>query len=145
FRAPNKPWVMGWTHIISPRIVNAWTGGIRRPREFFIPNPRGEFAQRQKYGITIGMFNPVKNPLGVLPLVTFAGGGLQNLPNFGNFGGGRYGYTDGANGYGTEADFTYYWQDNITINRGNHTFKGGIYFEKQRETEGPGLGQNPFG
>jgi len=145
FRAPNKTWVMGWTHIISPRIVNEWTGGIRRPREFFIPEPRGEFAQRKTYGLTIGQFQPNKNPLGVLPLVTFAGGGLQNLPNFGNFGGGRYGYTDGVNGYGTEADFTYYWQNNITINRGSHTYKAGIYFEKQRETEGPGLGQNPFG
>ena len=144
FRAPNKTWVLGWTRSLSASMVNEWTGGIRRPREFFIPNPRGEFAQRKTYGLTFGQFGPSKNTLGVLPITTFAGGGLQNLPNFGNFGAGRYGYT-GVGSVGTEADFVYYWQDNFTINRGNHTLKAGIYFEKQRETEGEGLQTFPFG
>lgn len=134
FKAPNKTWVLGWTRILSPSMINEWTGGIRRAREFF--EPKDADALRSTYGLTFGQFGPQKNPLGILPSISF-GSLLPNLPTLGTYGAGRY----GAN----EADFVYYWQDNFTINKNSHTFKLGIYFEKQRTSEGIGLLTTPFG
>lgn len=147
FKAPNKTWVLGWTRIVSPTMVNEFTGGIRRPREFFIP--LDDKAYRSKYNFSsafgptptcgsCGLLNSTKDIASfyttqlILPRVSFAGGGLQNTPNFGVFGGSRYA--------ATEADFVYYWQDNYTISRGKHTYKFGVYYEHQVETEGNGLG-----
>ena len=141
FRAPQRTWILGWTRILSPTMVNEFTGGVRRPgEEFYIPSQSGNRFKRSNYGFTFGQSASAAlgNRDDILPIVTFGGGGLQNAPGFtGDWSGGRF--------PGFEADIVYYLQDNFTATKGNHTYKGGVYYERMRTTGASGFLANPYG
>jgi hypothetical protein len=59
-----------------------------------------------------------------VPLIAFSGGGLPTVGGFGNFQAGRFPQN--------EADILLFVQDGFTITRSSHTFKFGIYAEKDR-------------
>ena len=131
----NQHAALGYTRIVSSNIVNELTLGVRRPHE---RNPAGgndipdsvlAKVNRTKIGFLAGQFNPEINPAGIIPQVSF--GGVPSAPNFGSFNADRFPLF--------ENDFNFNVGDGLTINRGRHTFKVGIYAEKDRIITGNGF------
>ena len=141
FKAPQRTWIIGWTRILSPTMVNEFTGGVRRPGEvFYIPTSAGNRFKRSNYGFTFGQSASAArfNVDDILPVVSFGGGGLQNSPITSvNWGSGRF--------PGLEADILFYLQDNFTVTKGKHTYKAGLYYERMRTTGASGFLANPYG
>lgn len=136
FKAPSKQAVAGWTRVLSGTMVNEFSSGLRRPHEDNYLSDNG--ALRSKYNFTAGQISPSNNPIGILPIVSFTGAGLQNTPGFtANWNSGRLGEQ--------EADVVYYFQDNFTRTQGRHTLKFGAYYESARSTGAAGFLGNPFG
>lgn len=135
FAAETKSAVLGWTRTLKSTMVNEFTAGVRRPAEITsIANNKGF---RKTYNFAAGQFHPEINYNDLLPLVSFAGGGLQNTPSFGNWQAGRFPQL--------EADFLMYFQNGFTVTRNKHTFKFGVYGEKDRITTGTGFQTLPYG
>lgn len=135
FGVPSKTAVFGWTRVLSPSMVNEFTSGVKRGHEQ--TRIDDDLALRKTWGFNAGQFNPQINYDGLLPQVSFTGSGLQNTPNFSNFQAGRFPQQ--------EADINYYLNNNLTITRNAHTFKMGIYAEKDRLTTGSGFQTLPMG
>ena len=135
FGTPDKTAVLGWTHIVSPTMVNELTAGVKRPFEQTAIDDNKAFRSTAKF--TAGQFHPEINYADLLPQVSFTGAGLQNTPSFGNFQSGRFPQQ--------EADFNYYVNDGFTITKSKHTFKFGVYAEHDRITTGSGFGTTPMG
>src|SRR5918912_699096 len=135
FGVPSKTAVFGWTRIVSPTMVNEFTSGVKREHEETTIDD--DLVTRKHYGFTAGQFHPEINPDDLLPAVSYSGGGLQNTPSFGNYQAGRFPQQ--------EADINFYLNDNFTLIRGSHTFKFGMYAEKDRLTTGSGFGTTPTG
>src|SRR5262245_21538704 len=135
FGVPSKTAVLGWTSIVSTTMVNEFTAGVKREHEETRIDDNKAF--RKTYGFTSGQFHPEINYDDLLPAVSYSGGGLQNTPSYGNYQAGRFPQL--------EADINYYLNDSFTITRNKHTFKFGIYAEKDRVTTGSGFGTTPPG
>ncbi len=130
----NKHAVLNYTRIVSPTMVNDLNLGIRRPQErVFLSDsdPAAKVLKRKQAGFTAGQWHPEINPDDIIPQAAFTGG-IANGPNFGNF------YWYRVPQY--EDDINWTISDGYTINRANHTFKVGLYFEKARITAGFGMG-----
>jgi len=127
----------GWTHIVSPTIVNEFTTGLRRNHEGWKPyndsiTPTQQVPQsgnplstvlRSAIGYTAGQWYPSSNPDGIIPRFSF---GISNSPDVT--------FDDRFLKNGT--DFTFSINDNLTWTKGTHTIKAGIDGYRIREYEG---------
>jgi len=135
----------GWTHVFSPSVVMEVTTGARHNHEGWKPyNDTLTPAQRvptagnpvstvlkSAIGYTAGQWFPQSNPDGIIPRYSF------NVPNPPNVS-----YDDRFLKNGT--DFTFSFNDNITVTRGPHTFKAGVDVYRVREYEGERSVQRHF-
>lgn len=116
---------VGWTHVFSPTIVMEVTSGIRHNHEAWYPES-GNLTKvlRSSIGFNAGQWYPQSNPQGIIPRFSF--GGVTNAPDVT--------FDDRFLTGGT--DFTFSFNDNVTITRGTHTFKLGADAYRMREYEG---------
>jgi len=133
------------TYIVSPTLVNEINFGYSAWSEVQqFPHGKSELAAVQKsaLGITLGQFRPQLNPLGVIPGITLAGGGLSKLPSIGFSGanGSRFPIDSQSSSYGVTDGLTKVWQGHIS--------KAGIYVHidrfVQRHTAGDFSGLYSF-
>jgi carboxypeptidase family protein/TonB-dependent receptor-like protein len=116
-----------WTHLFNSSIVNEASVGVRHGVEKGPPLSDDELAklQRSTYGLTLGQFNPNLNPLDIIPLVSF-GSPILNPAAI------SYDGRTPLRGADTLITFT----DTLSLIRGAHTFKFGVYAERARNYEG---------
>jgi hypothetical protein len=120
------------THIFSPTVVMEYNTGVRHNHEAWHPfGENGATDQqeldkitRSKIGYNLGQFFPQSNPNGWIPRYSF--GGVTNAPNVS--------YDSRLLTGGT--DFGFNFDDSVSITRGNHLFKAGGSFLRDREYEG---------
>ncbi len=107
-------------HTFSPTVVNEFTFGINRALQLVKPlNQDGiDRNDRSKLGLTLPQFNPQINPLNLIPNATF--GGVTNAPalNIEQ----RFPF------FGTNNIWN--WSDNLSVVRGAHNMKFGVYIER---------------
>jgi len=107
-----------YTRVISPAVLNEFSFGfLSQPAENSYEEEELRRNLRETVGFQMGQFSPKANPLKVVPNATF--GGVPNPANLSIEG--RFPLW---NRY-----YLYNWSDNLTINRGAHTFKAGVYIE----------------
>ncbi len=135
FSGQTKSAVLGYTRILNSNMVNEFTSGIRRPEEITTIDDNKGF--RKTYGFNAGQLHPEINYDNLLPLVSFGGSALQNTPDFGNWQAGRFPQQ--------EKDLLLYIQDGFTFTKNKHTFKAGVYAEKDRIATGSGFQTLPYG
>ena len=118
--------LLAWTRTFSPVVVNELNVAFRGVKELRSPRTPTEYdpALRQNVGYTLGQFYPGANPYGFIPEALF--GGVQSNPSL---------VTDGRIG-NDGGDQRYQLTNNLSWNRGSHTFKFGFYFERQSNSEG---------
>jgi len=114
-------WSANWVHIVNPSIVNEFNFGMRHDSEGFVPGD-GETERLQKSALQYAapQLFPQNNTLGLIPRVTNWSGVVGTpaqinwLSRWGEIG----------NDYVRPS-----FSDNLSINRGNHIYKFGAYFE----------------
>lgn len=123
-------WSANWVHIFSPTIVNEFNFGMRHDSEGFIPSD-GEIErlQRDALNYTAPQLFPDNNRLGTIPRAT-NWSGVQGTPANINWLD-RWGET--GNDYIRPS-----FADNLSISRGNHSYKFGAYYERVLNGEAPG-------
>jgi hypothetical protein len=118
---------VGGTHVFSPTIVMEVTSGIRHNHEawhpYGSPNEINKVL-RAGIGYNLGQWYPQANVNGFIPRYSF--GGVPDPPNVS--------YDNRLLTGGT--DFTFSFNDNVTITRGSHTYKAGVDVYRIREYEG---------
>ena len=122
---------INWVRLISPTMVNEVSLGLRHDSEGFVPSD-GEIDRltRSALNYTAPQLFPANNTLGTIPRATGWGGlGQTTVANINWLD--RWGEV--GNDYILPSI-----TDNFTINRQNHTYKAGIYFERIRNGEAPG-------
>jgi hypothetical protein len=125
---------VNYAKIIRSNLVLDSDFGIRQQTEQFYPLTQGDWDRinRANVGFTVGQFHPELNPRNVIPKVVF------NVPNAPNF------TFDNRLVDQGEAWLTSL-RTNLTWIRGNHSFKGGYYFELSQNSEGSGgVGAGPW-
>jgi len=130
---------LNYTRIIRSNLINDAAVGVRRQTEQFHPVTDTDWARlrRADNGFTLGQLYDV-NPVGALPKAIF------NVPSAGGVDQPSFTYENRLVGEGG-AGWLYSFRDNLTWIRGSHTFKGGVYLEHLRNTEGPGgVGAGPW-
>ena len=118
--------LVNWTRVISPSIVNEFTITGMGSKEN--GEPRGDRTQkevfRSTYGITLGQLNPGANPYGILPQMSFTG--ISNPVLFTND---RRAPINASEEFGEI-------MDNLSVNRGSHALKFGMYMHQIWTNEG---------
>ena len=106
-------------HSFSSTITNEFTFGVNRALQTVSPlNQAGiDRNDRVKLGMTLPQFFPGANPLRLVPNVTF--GGISNAP--------QLNIEQRFPFFGTNNIWN--WSDNLTMIRGSHNIKTGIYLE----------------
>ena len=106
-------------HSFSSTITNEFTFGVNRALQTVSPlNQAGiDRNDRVKLGLTLPQFFPGANPLRLVPNVTF--GGISNAP--------QLNIEQRFPFFGTNNIWN--WSDNLTMIRGSHNIKTGIYLE----------------
>jgi hypothetical protein len=125
-----------YAKIISPTMVWESDFGTRQQTEQFYPLTDADWTRinRDTVGFNVGQFHPELNPRNVIPKVQF-GNNLPNAPNF---------TFDNRLVDQGEAWLTSI-RSSLTWIRGSHSFKGGLYFEQSRNSEGNGgVGAGPW-
>ncbi len=128
---------MNYTKIFRPNLVLDNDIGTRQQTEQFYPLTQGDWDRinRDNVGFNVGQFHPELNPRNVIPKVTFGGGGLSNLP----------GYTFDNRLVDQGEAWLTSLRSNLTWIKGSHSFKGGLYIEQSRNSEGNGgVGAGPW-
>ena len=130
---------LNYTKVIRSNLINEAAVGVRRQSESFDPVSEDDWSRlrRSSNGYTLGQLYPV-NPVDALPKATFnvpvAGGGEQA----------NFTFENRLVGDGGVA-WLYSFRDNLTWIKGSHTWKGGLYVEKLKNTEGLGsVGAGPW-
>ncbi|MBZ5625052.1 MAG: carboxypeptidase-like regulatory domain-containing protein [Acidobacteriia bacterium] len=116
----------GNTHVFSPTVVMEINTGVRHNREAWHPYGDNEINKvlRSAIGYNLSQWYPQANVSGYIPRYSF--GGVPSAPNVS--------YDNRLLTGGT--DFTFNFNDNITITRGTHTIKFGGDIYRIREYEG---------
>jgi hypothetical protein len=111
------------SYIFSPSIINDFTFGLTQRHEHDTPNAT-QFAalNRLTNGANIPQFFPQNNPDNLIPAASFGGGSIPNAPSI------KYG---GVIPFGAWAP-TFTGSDSVTVVRGTHTAKAGMYFTWSR-------------
>ena len=119
-----------WVHILGPTVVNEFNFGMRHDSEGFVPSD-GEVERLQRAALhySAPQLFPDNNRLGTIPRAT-NWSGVQGTPANINWLD-RWGET--GNDYIRPS-----FSDNLTINRGNHSYKFGAYYERVLNGEAPG-------
>ena len=118
------------SYTFSPTMINDFVFGMNGRRESNIPKA-SQFAalNRLSNGATIPQFNPQNNPNNLIPDATFGGGVIPNSPAM---------TLNGVIPYRAWVP-TFTGSDSLTVVRGTHTIKGGVYFTWNRYfTDGGG-------
>lgn len=118
---------VGWTRTFSPTIVMEINTGLRHNREAWYPyGSENELNKvlRSSIGYNLGQWFPQANVSGYIPRYSF--GGVPSAPNVS--------YDNRLLTGGT--DFTFNFNDNVTITRGKHLVKLGWSIYRIREYEG---------
>ncbi len=107
-----------YTRIISPNMLNEFSFGfLTQPAANSYSEDELKRNQRDTVGFLTGQFSPQANPRNIVPNATF--GGVPSPASI---------YTEGRfpiqNRY-----YLYNWSDNLTLRRGDHTLKAGLYIE----------------
>jgi hypothetical protein len=124
-------WSANWVRIFSPTVVNEFNFGMRHDSEGFIPSDGFvEGLQRSALGYTASQIFPQNNRLGTIPRATAWNGVLGVAPANINWLD-RWGEV--GNDYIKPA-----FADNLSVIRGDHTYKFGIYYERVLNGEAPG-------
>ena len=120
--------LFNYTRILSPSLVNELTFGVRHSTEAHAPlTDQGlDAVTRSRAGYTLGQFTPSINPLGLIPQASFTGGGVPNPAAI----------TFEGRTLLTGADTFFNIHDTLSLARGNHTYKAGMYLEHTRNQEG---------
>ncbi len=123
-------WSANWVHIFSPTMVNEFNFGMRHDSEGFVPSD-GEIErlQRSALNYTAPQLFPDNNRLGTIPRAT-NWSGVQGTPANINWLD-RWGET--GNDYIRPS-----FADNLSITRGEHSYKFGAYYERVLNGEAPG-------
>ncbi|MGH9313316.1 MAG: carboxypeptidase regulatory-like domain-containing protein [Vicinamibacterales bacterium] len=118
--------ILNYTRILNPRLVNELSVGIRHSTEAgsALSEQGLNAVNRSNIGFTLGQFDPSINPLGMIPNATFTGVPNPAAITFE----GRFPLTG--------ADTFYTVNDTMSLARGNHVYKAGLYFEHARNEEG---------
>ena len=123
-------WSGNWAHVFSSTIVNEFNIGMRHDSEGFIPGDGIlEMVSRSSLNYNAPQLFPENNSLGAIPKVTnFTGvAGTAALINWLD----RWGET--GNDYVRPS-----FSDNLSITRGSHSFKFGMYYERLLNGEAAG-------
>jgi hypothetical protein len=122
---------LNWVHIVNSRIVNEANFGLRHDSEGFIPGD-GETDRLTKTSLhyTAPQLFPQNNTLGLIPRVTNWSGVLGVAPAQINWLS-RWGEV--GNDYILPS-----LADNLSVTRGDHTYKFGLYLEHVRNGEARG-------
>jgi hypothetical protein len=115
---------LGGTHIFSPTVVMEVSTGLRHNHEAWFPDDSISKVLRSGIGYTLSQWYPQANPQGIIPRVTW--GAPNNSPDVT--------FDDRFLTGGT--DFTFTFNDNVTITHGTHTVKIGMDAYRMREYEG---------
>jgi hypothetical protein len=126
-------WSTNWVHVFNSTIVNEFTFGMRHDSEGFIPGD-GEIERLQRAALnyTAPQIFPENNHLGTIPRATNWGGvraptnGVANINWLDRWG-------EVGNDY-IKPSFS----DNLSISRGDHSYKFGMYYERLLNGEAPG-------
>jgi hypothetical protein len=119
--------LFNYTRVVSNSIVNEASVSVRHSTENGPPLSDAELGRitKSQAGFTLGQLFPSINPLGIIPQATF--GGVTGSASI------TY---DGRTPL-TGDDKLYTFNDTLTMVRGRHTYKAGMYFERVRNEEGP--------
>jgi len=119
--------LFNYTRVVSSSVVNEASVSIRHSTENGPPLSDADLAgiTKAQTGFTLGQLFPSINPLGIIPQARFTG----------VTGAGAITY-DGRTPL-TGDDKLYTFNDTLTMVRGKHTYKAGMYFEHVRNEEGP--------
>lgn len=119
--------LLNYTRVVNSSIVNEASVSIRHSTENGPPLSDTELGRitKSQAGFTLGQLFPAINPLGIIPQATF--GGVTGSASI------TY---DGRTPL-TGDDKLYTFNDTLTMVRGRHTYKAGMYFERVRNEEGP--------
>jgi hypothetical protein len=121
---------MNWVHVFSGSIVNEATLGMRHDAEGFIPSDGVvNRLTRTALNYTEPQLFPSNNRLGTIPRATNWNGVAGTPANINWLD--RWGET--GNDYILPS-----FSDNLSINRGHHSYKAGVYFEHVRNGEAAG-------
>jgi hypothetical protein len=123
-------WSANWAHVFSPSIVNEFNFGMRHDSEGFIPGDGMlDLVSRDALNYTAPQLFPENNNLGTIPKVTNLSG-VAGLPAL-------ISWLDRRGEMGN--DFVRpSFADNLTYNRGNHSYKFGMYYERLLNGEAAG-------
>jgi hypothetical protein len=127
---PVRSSTFDYTHVFSPTVVNEFEGTARR-NYLIVPSPTSaqlKTIQRNQVGYNIGQLYPQINPLNLIPQATFSG--ISDSPSFTTFYGGRY--------PAHRTDTVFGLSDGLTVTRGSHTLKAGVWYDKVQEIGVPG-------
>lgn len=119
--------VLNWARVLSPRMVNEFTGGVRHSVEKGPPESDAELKNvlRKDRGLgSLGQFYPGNNPFGIIPQASY--GGVTNAAAI------SYDGRFPLRGADTAINFS----DNLTYTFGGHTLKAGLSYERIRNYEG---------
>src|SRR6266404_4969513 len=129
-----------WVHVFSSSVVNEFNFGWRTDTEGFIPTTGfAEGLTRSALNYTAPQLFPDNNRLGLVPVVTGWSSVAGNPANI-----------NWLNRWGEvgEDHIKPSFSDNLSVTRGNHSLKFGVYFERLFNREAPGgtwSGQLDFG
>jgi hypothetical protein len=125
--------VINWTHTFGPSMINEFGIGFtgekeRSPAENLFGRTKENYfdpVKRGTNGFTLGQLYPAANEYDILPLANFnfvpASPNIGAEPRFPD----HQGYE------------RFHFVDNFSLIRNKHTFKFGLYFEKNWATDGP--------
>ncbi len=123
-------WSSNWVHILSSRVVNEFNFGMRRDTEGFIPSDGvPERFSRATTGYNAAQLFPQNNHLGTIPRVTDFGNPAGTPANIN--------WLDRWGEVGQDY-IRPSFADNVSITRGDHSYKFGVYFERLLNGEAPG-------
>src|SRR5207237_8110287 len=111
---------LGWARIFPPSMVMEATAALRHHHEAWHPEP-GQLDKvlRSSIGFNAGQWYPQANPQGIIPRFSF-GSAITNPPDVT--------FDDRFLTGGT--DFTFSFNDNVTMTRGAHTIKLGVSVQR---------------
>src|SRR5207253_5376526 len=126
-------WSANWVHILSSKVVNEFSFGMRHDSEGFVSSTgMVEGLTRSALNFTVPQINPQNNRLNLVPTVTGWSSATSNPANINWLD--RWGET--GNDY-VKPSFA----DNVSFTHGSHSLKFGAYFERLQNSEAPGGGK----